>query len=249
MIKVEKLNAGYGKLQILFDVDVEVSSGKITTIVGPNGSGKSTFLKSLFGLTDIYSGNITYDNKDITYIPPHEKTKMGISYLPQTNNVFTNLSVIENLKIAGYILKKNELEERMNFALKVFPELKDILNKKAGALSGGQRQMLAMATALVRKTKLLILDEPTAQLSPKLAEVIFDKIVELRDDYNITPLLVEQNAKRALEISDVGYMFVSGKVAYGGSAKSLLEHEKFQSYFLGIVDDESQIGDNYDGSY
>ncbi|MBW9220801.1 ABC transporter ATP-binding protein [Methanothermococcus sp. SCGC AD-155-M21] len=238
MIKVEKLNAGYGKLQILFDIDVEVSSGKITTIVGPNGSGKSTFLKSLFGLTDIYSGNIIYDNKDITYIPPHEKTKMGISYLPQTNNVFTNLSVIENLKIAGYVLKKNELEERMNFALKVFPELKDILNKKAGALSGGQRQMLAMATALVRKTKLLILDEPTAQLSPKLAEVIFDKIVELRDDYNITPLLVEQNAKRALEISDVGYMFVSGKVAYGGSAKSLLEHEKFQSYFLGIVDDE-----------
>jgi len=239
VIKVEKLNAGYGKLQILFDIDVEVSSGKITTIVGPNGSGKSTFLKSLFGLTDIYSGNITYDNKDITYIPPHEKTKMGISYLPQTNNVFTNLSVIENLKIAGYILKKNELEERMNFALKVFPELKGILNKKAGALSGGQRQMLAMATALVRKTKLLILDEPTAQLSPKLAEVIFDKIVELRDDYNITPLLVEQNAKRALEISDVGYMFVSGKVAYGGSAKSLLEHEKFQSYFLGIVDDDS----------
>ena len=227
MIKTENLNTGYGKLQILFDVNVEVEKGKITTIVGPNGSGKSTFLKSLFGLTDIYSGKILYEGKDITYMPPHEKTKYGISFLPQTNNVFTNLSVKENLKIAGYILNKDELKERMEFALNVFPELKGVLNRKSGTLSGGQRQMLAMATALVRKTKLLILDEPTAQLSPKLADVIFDKIVELRDDYDITPLLVEQNAKKALEISDNGYMFVSGRVAYGGSAKSLLEHEKF----------------------
>ena len=238
MIKTENLNTGYGKLQILFDVNVEVEKGKITTIVGPNGSGKSTFLKSLFGLTDIYSAKILYEGKDITYMPPHEKTKYGISFLPQTNNVFTNLSVKENLKIAGYILNKDELKERMEFALNVFPELKGVLNRKSGTLSGGQRQMLAMATALVRKTKLLILDEPTAQLSPKLADVIFDKIVELRDDYDITPLLVEQNAKKALEISDNGYMFVSGRVAYGGSAKSLLEHEKFQSYFLGIVNED-----------
>jgi branched-chain amino acid transport system ATP-binding protein len=238
VIKTENLNSGYGKLQILFDVNVEVKKGKITTIVGPNGSGKSTFLKSLFGLTDIYSGKILYGDMDITYMPPHEKTKHGISFLPQTNNVFTNLSVEENLKIAGYILNKDELKERMEFALSVFPELKDVLKRKSGTLSGGQRQMLAMATALVRKTKLLILDEPTAQLSPKLADVIFDKIVELRDDYNITPLLVEQNAKKALEISDNGYMFVSGRVAYGGSAKSLLEHEKFQSYFLGIVNED-----------
>ena len=238
MIKTENLNTGYGKLQILFDVNVEVEKGKITTIVGPNGSGKSTFLKSLFGLTDIYSGKILYEGKDITYMPPHEKTKYGISFLPQTNNVFTNLSVKENLKIAGYILNKDELKERMEFALNVFPELKGVLNRKSGTLSGGQRQMLAMATALVRKTKLLILDEPTAQLSPKLADVIFDKIVELRDDYDITPLLVEQNAKKALEISDNGYMFVSGRVAYGGSAKSLLEHEKFQSYFLGIFNED-----------
>lgn len=235
IIKVSNLNAGYGKLQILFDVNAKVEENKITTVVGPNGSGKSTFLKTLFGLTTIYSGEINFKGNDITYIPPYKKARMRIAYLPQTNNVFVNLTVEENLKIAGYILDKEKLKERINLALEVFPELNNILKRKAGTLSGGQRQFLAMAMALVRDAEVLMLDEPTAQLSPKLAEVIFSKIVELRDDYGLTILLVEQNAKRALEISDFGYMFVSGRVAFEGTAEELLNHEKFKEYSLGIT--------------
>ncbi|AEF96126.1 Fe(3+)-transporting ATPase [Methanotorris igneus Kol 5] len=237
MIKVENLSAGYGKLQILFEVNASAEKGKITTIVGPNGSGKSTFLKTLFGLTTIYSGKIYFKDEDITNLPPHKKTQRGLAYLPQTNNVFANLTVEENLKIAGYLLPKDEIKDRIDLALSVFPELKNILKRKAGQLSGGQRQFLAMATALVRKSEVLMLDEPTAQLSPKLAETIFNKILELRDDYGLTILLVEQNAKRALEISDRGYMLVSGRVAYEGSAKGLLESEKFKSYFLGLIEE------------
>ncbi len=235
MIKVKNLSAGYGKLQILFDVNARVEEKKITTVVGPNGSGKSTFLKTLFGLTKIYSGEINFKGKDITYIPPYKKARIGIAYLPQTNNVFVNLTVEENLKIAGYILDKNKLNDRIELSLDVFPELKEILHRKAGTLSGGQRQFLAMAMAIVRDADILMLDEPTAQLSPKLAEVIFNKIVEMRDNYGLTILLVEQNAKRALEISDNAYMFVSGRVAFEGTAEELLNHEKFKEYSLGIT--------------
>ena len=235
IIKVKNLNAGYGKLQILFDVNATIEKGKITTVVGPNGSGKSTFLKTLFGLTRIYSGEIIFKDKDITKVPPHQKARMKIAYLPQTNNVFANLTVEENLKIAGYVLDKDKVKERIEVALSVFPELKDIMKRKAGTLSGGQRQFLAMGMALVRDAEVLMLDEPTAQLAPKLAELIFEKIIEMRDDFGLTILLVKQNAKRALEISDNGYMFVSGKVAFEGTAEELLNHEKFKEYSLGIT--------------
>ncbi len=234
ILKVENVNAGYGKLHILFDISAKVYDNQITTIVGPNGSGKSTFLKTIFGLSTIYSGKILYDEKDVTNVPPHEKTKLGIAYLPQTDNVFVNLSVEENLKIAGYTLDKDEVEERIKIALEVFPELKKHMKRKAGHLSGGERQFLAIATALVRKSKLLMLDEPTAQLSPKFAETIFSKIIELRKKFGLTILLVEQNVKKALEISDRAYMLIGGKVIFEGSAKDLLSHEKFEKYCIGL---------------
>jgi len=236
MVEVKNLSSGYGKLQILFDITLSIPSKKISTIVGPNGSGKSTFLKSLFGLNDIYSGQIIYKGEDITKTPPHEKVKKKIAYLPQIENVFVNLTVEENLKIAGYILDKAKVKDRIELALSIFPELKEIMKRKANTLSGGQRQFLAMGMALVREAEFLMLDEPTAQLSPKLAELIFQKIIEMRDNLNLTILLVEQNAKRALEISDYGYMFVSGKLVFGGKADELLKHEKFEEYFLGITE-------------
>ncbi|AEH45713.1 ABC transporter related protein [Thermodesulfatator indicus DSM 15286] len=234
MIKVVNLNTGYGKLQILFDINAIIEDKKITTVVGPNGSGKSTFLKALFGLTTIYTGEIIFKGKDISNIPPYKKVKLRIAYLPQIDNVFSQLTVNENLKIAGYILPKDKVRERIDIALDVFPELKDILNRKAETLSGGQRQFLAMGMALVRDAEVLMLDEPTAQLSPKLAEIIFGKILDMRDKFGLTILLVEQNAKRALEISDNGYMFVSGRIALEGTAKDVLNHEKFKEYSLGI---------------
>lgn len=236
MLRTVKLNAGYKELHILFDVDAEIERNKITAIVGPNGSGKSTLLKSIFGLATIHSGQVYLNGGDITNYPPHTRTKMGIAYLPQTDNVFTNLSVEENLRIAAYTVNRDEVKDRICAALDVFPELMKFMKRKAGTLSGGERQMLAMATALVRKANVLMLDEPTAQLAPKFAEIIFDRIVKLRDDLNLTILLVEQNVRRALEISDDAYLLVSGRVAFSGKADDLLEHEKFEKLCIGILD-------------
>lgn len=236
MLRTVKLNAGYKELHILFDVDAEMEKNKITAVVGPNGSGKSTLLKSIFGLATIHSGHVFLNGGEITNYPPHTRTKMGIAYLPQTDNVFANLSVEENLRIAAYTINKDEVKDRIDAALDVFPELTKFMKRKAGTLSGGERQMLAMATALVRRANVLMLDEPTAQLAPKFAEIIFDRIIRLRDDLKLTILLVEQNVQRALEISDNAYLLVSGRVAFSGKADDLLEHEKFEKLCMGILD-------------
>jgi branched-chain amino acid transport system ATP-binding protein len=234
VLRAEKLSAGYKELHILFEINANVERKKITTVVGPNGSGKSTFLKSIFGLTTIHSGRVIYNDKDVTLTPPHERTKMGIAYLPQVDNVFTNLTVEENLKIAGYTLDNGEYKDRKDLALDVFPELEYRMNQKAGTLSGGERQFLAIATALIRRAELLMLDEPTAMLSPKFANTIFDKILELKDRLGLTILLVEQNVKKALEISDNAYLLISGRVAFEGKAEELLDHEKFEQLCIGI---------------
>lgn len=235
MLRVEKLNAGYRQLHILFDVNLVAEKG-ITAVVGPNGSGKSTLLKSIFGIATIHSGNVYLNGRDITTLPPHEKAKLGISYLPQIENVFSNLTVEENLKIAGYWLEDQERKERISHALEFFPELKNYLRRKAGTLSGGERQMLAMASALVRDAKVLLLDEPTAQLSPKFAEKIFERIQSLRDEMKITILLVEQNVKGALEISDKAYLLANGRVVFSGKASELVSHPKFEKMCVGIID-------------
>lgn len=236
MLKTVKLNAGYKELHILFDVDADIKKNSITAVVGPNGSRKSTLLKSIFGLATVHSGQVFLNGGEITSLPPHTRTKLGIAYLPQTDNVFANLTVEENLKIAAYTVDKEEVKDRIDAALDAFPELRAFMKRKAGTLSGGERQMLAMATALVRKANVLMLDEPTAQLSPKFAEIIFDRILKLRDDLKLTILLVEQNVQRALEISDNAYLLVSGRVAFNGTANELLEHEKFEKLCMGIVD-------------
>jgi branched-chain amino acid transport system ATP-binding protein len=233
MLKVENLSAGYGELRILFNVNVELEKGKITAIAGPNGSGKSTLLKAIFGLATIHSGRVLYRGRDITHLQPHEKTKIGMAYLPQVDNIFTNLTVEENLKMAGYILEDREYTERRNLALEIFPDLKGRLKQDAGTLSGGERQFLALASALIRRADLLMLDEPSAMLSPKFASTIFNKILELKEKLGLTILIVEQNVKKALEISDDAYMLMNGRVVFQGTSKQLLEHKQFERFCIG----------------
>jgi branched-chain amino acid transport system ATP-binding protein len=166
--------------------------------------------------------------------PPHAVTKLGIAYLPQVDNVFTNLKVKENLVMAGYILKGDEADERVQEALEDFPVLKGYMNRKAGTLSGGERQMLAMAMATIRRPEMMLFDEPTASLAPKIALEVLNKIIDLRDNHNMTVVLAEQNARRALDHADKAILLVSGRVMYEGDSKELLNHKELGKVYLGI---------------
>ncbi len=232
MLTIEKLNAGYKTLQILFDVTITAPRNLLTVVVGPNGSGKSTLLKTVFGLTKIYSGKVFLDGLDITGLPPHKVAEQGIAYLPQVDNVFSNLTVYENLLIAGYGLKRDE--DAVTDVLEMFPHLKTYRNRKAAEMSGGERQMLAIAMALIRKPKLMLFDEPTGNLSPKMATQILNVIKELRDSHGKTIILAEQNAKKALEIGDKAVLLVSGRPVYEGNSQTLLQHEELGKLYLGI---------------
>lgn len=234
MFQVSDLSAGYGKLQILDGVNLKAEPGKITVIVGPNGSGKSTLLKSIAGITSIYHGAVRLDEAELSSMSPYGIAKAGVAYLPQTEGVFANLSVKENFRLAGYTLETSEYPNRVESALKTFPTLSPFLSRKAGTLSGGERQMLAMAMAVMRRPRMIMFDEPTANLSPKISMQVLELISSLTEEMNLTTLLVEQNARRALENGDSAYLLVSGKVAYSGLAKDLLGHQELAKLYLGL---------------
>jgi len=234
VLKIEGVNAGYGRLHVLFDVDTEIKDKEITVLVGPNGSGKSTLLKTVLGITQVYSGKILLDGRNILGLQPHVVSKLGIAYLPQVNNVFANLKVRENLLMAGYTLSRDEAKERVQEILKDFPVLNGYMDRRSGTLSGGERQMLAMAMAMMRRPKIMLFDEPTSSLAPKMALEVLEKIVNLRDNYGMTVLLVEQNARRALEHGDEAVLLVSGRVMYEGGSRELLNHQELGKVYLGI---------------
>jgi branched-chain amino acid transport system ATP-binding protein len=234
IIHVNNLNSGYVNSHILFGVDFEAKENKITIIVGPNGSGKSTLLKSIFGLCDVYSGEITYENKTIIGLAPHQVARKKIAYLPQINNVFANLTIKENLTMASYTLDSTTQSKRLPEIFETFPILKKYEKSKANILSGGERQMLAMAMALIRQPKVMLFDEPTASLSPKLADEVLSKIKQIRDDYGITVILVEQNVKRALKMGDYVYLLANGKCVFKGKSEELLAHPELGKLYLGI---------------
>jgi len=232
LLNLSKLQSGYGKLQILFGIDMEVKPGKITLIIGPNGAGKSTVLKSIFNLCNIYSGKVTYQGKDITKLPTHERIRMGISIVPQGRQVFSGLTVKENLEMGAFMSKdKKTLEKKMKEVLSHFPILKEKLSDNAYTLSGGQQQMLAMGRGLMQDPKLLLLDEPSLGLAPKLMKEIFQKIQEIRDE-GTAILMVEQNAKAACEIADNIYVLEEGKVALHGDRK-IMKTDKIKHIYLG----------------
>ncbi|MDH3765130.1 MAG: ABC transporter ATP-binding protein [Nitrosopumilus sp.] len=234
IIHVDNLNSGYVNSHVLFGVNFEAKEKMITVIVGPNGSGKSTLLKSIFGLCDVYSGEISYGDKIITGLAPHEVARKKIAYLPQVNNVFANLTIKENLTMASYTLDSKTQSDKLPEIFETFPVLKKYEKSKADTLSGGERQMLAMAMALIRQPQVMLFDEPTASLSPKLADEVLSKIKQIRDDYEITVILVEQNVKRALKMSDYVYLLANGKGVFEGKSEELLSHPDLGKLYLGI---------------
>jgi branched-chain amino acid transport system ATP-binding protein len=234
MLTVNGVSAGYGRLQVLTDVSLQASPGEVTVIVGPNGSGKSTLLRAISGLCEVYAGTVKVESQVLTGMPPHKIARLGVAYLPQTENVFTNLSVQENFRLAGFTVDNAELEAKVKELYGTFPKLVEYMKTKASKLSGGERQMLAMGMALIRMPKVMMFDEPTASLSPKIATQVLAMVTSLAKDRGLTVLLVEQNARKALEVGDKAYLLVSGRKAFEGTAKELLEHKELGKLYLGL---------------
>jgi branched-chain amino acid transport system ATP-binding protein len=235
LLNVEDIFAGYGKLQILNGVTLTAKPKEITVIVGPNGSGKSTLLKTIAGHTTVYGGTVKHDGQEITGMASHKIARSGIAFLPQTDNVFTNLTITENLKLAGYTIDQNDYRTRLKRIFQLFPQLSAYTNTKALSLSGGERQMLAMALALIREPNIMMFDEPTANLAPRIATQVLNIISSLAKEIGLTILVAEQNARRALEIGDIAYLLVGGKNAFVGTARELLEHKELGKLYLGVL--------------
>ena len=232
VLDVKGLKGGYGSVQILNGIDLYVDEGELVTIIGPNGCGKSTFIKVLFGIADRYEGVLLHRGMDVSSWRTDRLVQRGIAYVPQVDNVFPSLTVHENLQMGGLRLRSSLLTQRIDRACEMFNELKFRMNDLAASLSGGERQMLAISRALISNPTFLLLDEPTAALSPKYQQDIIERINELRKQ-GITVLIIEQNAKLSLARSDRGYIFVGGKVAHVAPASELLHDPKIGANFLG----------------
>jgi len=231
LLEIEALDAGYGDLQVLDGVDLAVTDGEYVTIVGPNGAGKSTVMKSVFGLTTYMAGEIRFDGTDISGMKPEVIIHHGIGYVPQSDNVFPTLSVIENLEMGAYILDSMP-EGRLEMVFDRFPILEERQGQQAGTLSGGQQQMLAMGRALMLDPDLLLLDEPSAGLAPDLVADMFDRIDAVNEG-GTAVLMVEQNAKEALRRCDRGYVLVQGENRFVDEGGALLADEQVRREFLG----------------
>ena len=232
LLAIKGLTAGYGATAIIEDIALDVAPQSIAVIIGPNGAGKSTLLKSVFTLTRVMAGTITFEGRDITGSSTKTLVPLGISAVPQSRNVFPSLSVAENLDIGTYAAAPKDRAATEARVLTLFPDLKAKLRQPAGELSGGQRQMVAMGRALMSEPKLLLLDEPTAGLSPAYLERIFDLILEIKAS-GVTVLMVEQNARQALRIADMGHVLVTGRNFVSGAGASLLADDTVRRSFLG----------------
>jgi len=225
------LTAGYGGVDIIKNINVEVNEGEIAVIVGPNGAGKSTAMKALLGMLNLTSGSVEYSKKEISTMLPQNRINLGLAFVPQTSNVFTGMTVEENLEMGGF-LRDDEIIHTINDVFNLFPVLKEKRNQNAGELSGGQRQQVAFGRALMTKPKILMLDEPTAGVSPIVMDELFSRIIEVRKT-GVGILMVEQNAKQALSIADRGYVLVNGKNSREGTGEELLNNPEVRKSFLG----------------
>jgi len=227
----ENMTGGYGGADIIVSCTINVNRGEIVAILGPNGAGKSTAMKAMLGLLNLKSGKVVIDGKDISKLTPQDRVKEGISFVPQTRNVFTGLSVQENLEMGAY-LREERFEEIIDEIYELFPILKEKKSQLVGELSGGQRQQVALGRALMIKPSVLMLDEPTAGVSPIVMDELFDHILKVKKT-NVAIIMVEQNAKQALSIADRGYVLVTGENKFSGTGKELLNDPEVRRSFLG----------------
>ncbi len=228
----DTMTGGYGRgPDILHDCTIAVDSGEIAVIVGPNGAGKSTAMKAVFGMLDVRAGSVRLDGEDITNLSPQDRVAKGMGFVPQNQNIFTSMTVEENLEMGAFI-RRDDISGTMEQVYDLFPILKEKRNQAAGELSGGQRQQVAVGRALMTQPKVLMLDEPTAGVSPIVMDELFDRIIEVSRT-GLPILMVEQNARQALEIADKGYVLVQGRNAYTGTGKELLADPEVRKSFLG----------------
>ncbi|MDE3123383.1 MAG: ABC transporter ATP-binding protein [Paracoccaceae bacterium] len=227
----EKMTGGYGPVDILHDCTLAVDKGEIAVIVGPNGAGKSTAMKAVFGMLKLRGGHVKLNGEDITGLSPQDRVAKGMAFVPQTHNIFTSMSVEENLEM-GAFLRRDDISQTMEQVYELFPILKEKRRQPAGELSGGQRQQVAVGRALMTQPKVLMLDEPTAGVSPIVMDELFDRIIEVART-GISILMVEQNARQALEIADKGYVLVQGANRYTDTGQALLADPEVRKTFLG----------------
>ncbi|MDS0222386.1 ABC transporter ATP-binding protein [Haloarcula sp. S1AR25-5A] len=232
LLEARGVVSGYGDAEILHGVDIDVGAEEIVTIIGPNGAGKSTLMKAIYGLIDCWAGQVTFDGTDITALRADEVTEQGLCYVPQRENVFPTLTVRENLEMGAYI-DANVSESDFQEAFERFPVLRERQNQKAGTMSGGQQQMLALSSALMVDPALILVDEPSAGLAPDLVDDMFDRLVRIRDETDTAILMVEQNARQALSVSDKGYVLDMGENKFAGSGQDLLDSDEVGELYLG----------------
>jgi branched-chain amino acid transport system ATP-binding protein len=234
ILEIKELVAGYGKIEVLHGISMRVAKGEIVTMVGANGAGKTTTLRSIFGQTGVRSGQIMFEGQDITARQTHRLVGLGLAFVPQERSIFPSLSVGENLQMGGYTLDQATMGQQMDMVYGRFPVLKERRTQRAGTLSGGERQMLAIGRGLMVKPRLMLLDEPSLGLAPKIIEIVFDQIKAISQS-GTTILLVEQNARRALALADRGYVMELGRIRSEGSGQELLNDEAVQQAYLGTA--------------
>jgi len=234
MLAVKDLFVSYGAISALSGVSFQIEAGRIVTLIGANGAGKTTTLRALSGLLRAKSGRVVFQGENITQLPPHQIVARGLGHVPEGRLVFANLTVDENLAMGAYLLKdKARIARNRDYVFGIFPRLQERLSQAAGTLSGGEQQMLAIGRALMGDPKLLMLDEPSLGIAPKLISTIFEKIVEINRDHGVTILLVEQNAKLALEISHAAYVLETGRVVMEGPSAELRANPELKAAYLG----------------